>query len=128
MAGPKRIAEDIDAAIERERTFKQQKTGLPTQADPEGDWLTSTKTQGVEEDQRETIHTTTGMWQYTSGDKPTRTWVDRRSQSTLEEGTGALNLDAHTFEAESCDGEISHAYHELWVGGRQEEFVEAIIK
>ena len=132
MAGPKRSAEDIDAALERERTYKQQKTGLSTQAHPEPDWATSIKNaQGDSEwkkDRKKSLFTTPGMWQYTTGDKPTRTWVERHAQPTLEEGAGALNLNAPAFEAKRGDRKISHAYHELWLSDHVQEFIDTIDK
>jgi hypothetical protein len=132
MAGPKRAAEDIDAALERDRAYKQQKTGLPTQAYPETDWATSARNaQGDpewKEDKNKSFFTTPGMWQYTTGDKPTRTWVERNAQPTLEEGAGSLNLNAPVFQAEKGDREIYHAYHELWVSDHVQEFINTIDK
>ncbi|TVY73152.1 hypothetical protein LSUE1_G006799 [Lachnellula suecica] len=135
MAGPKRAADDIDidsdAALETQRRRKEQKTGDATPgAHPEP--IASASPQDTElgavwkANNTDSLTEIRGMWQYTTGEKPTRTWIDRTAEPSLEEETGALNLNQKVFAAETGDKEISDAYQNLWVKGDSQAFIDTI--
>lgn len=129
MAIPKRAADNIDTALERESNFDLQNNGLSLWTDSTVDWAASyqnTKTGSTwNDDKQNSFLRSPGMWEYTTGDKPTRIWIDRHEQPRLEESPTS-DLNRVVFDAEQGDREISRAYHDLCTSGRLKAFIHTI--
>jgi len=124
MAGPKRAAHDIDTSMKREPLRKSPRKGLIFAARNRD--TSSERAPARKAGKAKSLPKAPGMWQYSPGDKPTRTWNEKKGDSKSEEETSGA--DSRVFPAEKGDGPISYAYHTLWVAGHHQAFIDNIYR
>jgi hypothetical protein len=124
MAGPKRTAHDIDTNLKKEPLRKSPRKRLvfaTRDRNPSSERAPARKA-----GKAKSLLKAPGMWQYSTGDKPTRTWIENNGVSGSEEETNGTN--SRVFPAEKGGGAISYAYHTLWVAGHHQAFIDNIYK
>jgi len=127
MGRPKRRAahdtDDTDTALKRERQRKSpRKARLPARDRN----ISSERAPAWKAGEASSLVKAPGMWRYSTGDKPTRTWIEKNGVSVSAGETNGTS--SHVFPAENGDGPISYAYHFLWAAGHHQAFIGSIYR